>query len=389
LNPRLWDGVLVSSGDNFFGKQTAASDVKSRIVTKHFETWSRIVLPQAIRAGQRIGYMDLYCGPGSYDDGTKSTPLLVLEKAIASPELQSHLVTVFNDKKAASIAKLQAETAKLTGIASLKNAPIFLNERVSPETEKLFTGSRMPSFTFIDPFGYMGLTRGLINAVVTKTWGCDCIFFLSYSSINRALSAGVFTSHMGALFGQARAAELEVRMQEIRGSDRNQPHEREEIIIEALTAALEELNHGGVFVRPFRFKKGLRTSHMLVFVTTHPKGFRVMTDIMAKEGFVDGKGLAHFTHYTKPPPSTRLIYFEFDMLKTNLCRRYANRKMAMLDIFLDHRQYTATSYKDALNELEDKGLIAVEPPASKRRIGPNGKRTFKDEAVVTFPPRNQ
>jgi hypothetical protein len=41
---------------------------------------------------------------------------------------------------------------------------------------------------------------------------------------------------------------------------------------------------------------------MLVFVTTHPKGFRVMTDIMANEGFVDGKGLAHFTHYTKPPP---------------------------------------------------------------------------------------
>lgn len=379
----------MGSGDNFFGKQTAASNVKSRIVTKHFETWSRIVLGQAVRYGQNIAYMDLYCGPGCYDDGTKSTPLLILEKAIASQELQKHLITVFNDKKAASIAKLQTETAKLPGIASLKNAPVFLNEKVNTETEKLFTGSKMPSFTFIDPFGYMGLTRGLINAVVTKTWGCDCIFFFSYSSINRALSAGVFTSHMEGLFGATRAAELEARMKEIQGSDRNQPHEREEIIIDALMAALEELNHGEVFVRPFRFKKGPRTSHMLVFVTTHPKGFRVMTDIMAKEGFIDGKGLAHFTHYTKPPPSNRLIYHEFDMLKNDLCRRYADRKIAMLDIFLDHRQYTASSYKDALNELEDKGLISVDPPANKRRMGPHGKRTFKDEAIVIFPPRNQ
>jgi three-Cys-motif partner protein len=379
----------LGSGDNFFGKQTAASDVKSRIVTKHFETWSRIVLGQAVRYGQNIAYMDLYCGPGCYDDGTKSTPLLILEKAITSQDLQKHLITVFNDKKAASIEKLQAEVAKLPGIASLKNAPVFLNEKVSPETEKYFTGSKMPSFTFIDPFGYMGLTRGLVNAVVTKTWGCDCIFFFSYSSINRALSAGYFTSHMEALFGPERVAKLEAQMQDIQGSDRGQPREREAIIIEALTAALAELNQGDVFVRPFRFKKGPRTSHMLVFVTTHPKGFRVMTDIMAKEGFIDGKGLAHFTHYDKPPPMNRLIYFEFDVLKKDLCKRYARRTMTMLDIFYDHRQYTAGNYKDALNELEEAGLITVDPPANKRRIGPNGKRTFKDEAVVTFPPRKQ
>lgn len=380
----------MASGDNFFGKQTAASDVKSRIVTKHFESWSRIVLPGALKAGQKIGYMDLYCGPGSYEDGTKSTPLIILEKAIATPDLQKHLVTVFNDKKAASIAKLQADAGKLPGITSLKNPPVFLNEKVSPETENLFTGAKMPSFTFIDPFGYMGLTRGLINAVVTKTWGCDCIFFFSYSSINRALSAkGIFTEHMQGLFGAGRAAELEARMQEIQGSDRNQPHQREEIIIDALTEALQELNRGGVYVRPFRFKKGPRTSHMLVFVTTHAKGYRVMTDIMAKESFVDGKGLAHFAHYTKPPPSNRLIYHEFNMLKKSLCDRYAGRRMAMLDIFLDHRQYSAASYKDTLNELEEAGLITVDPPASKRRMGPNGKRSFKDEAIVTFPPRTQ
>jgi len=133
------------------------------------------VLGQAVRYGQNIAYMDLYCGPGRYDDGTKSTPLLILEKAIASRELQKHLVTVFNDKKAASIAKLQTETAKLPGIASLKNAPVFLNEKVNTETEKLFTGSKMPSFTFIEHemISVSGCMTYPIGDILVRLWVAD------------------------------------------------------------------------------------------------------------------------------------------------------------------------------------------------------------------------
>jgi hypothetical protein len=127
---------------------------------------------------------------------------------------------------------------------------------------------------------------------------------------------------------------------------------------------------------------------MLVFVTTHPLGFRVMSDIMAQQGFVDAKGIPHFTHYTRPPPKKRLFYVEYDRLQRDLCEKYAGKKMKMIDIFLDHRQYTASNYKDALNELETKGLITVDPPAKDRRMM-NGKRTFKDEAIVTFPPRKK
>jgi three-Cys-motif partner protein len=200
--------------------------VKSQIVLGHFDTWSNIVLGEAVRHGQNIAYMDLYSGPGRYDDGSKSTPLLILEKAIQKadkrPELSKHLVTVFNDKDADTIDALEAEVKKLPGIGKLKNEPIFLNEMVSPETEKYFIAkTKMPSFTFIDPFGYEGLTRNLIKAVITKTWGCDCVFFFSYSSINRALSApGIFTSHMEALFGEERAAELETKMRSIKGVER-------------------------------------------------------------------------------------------------------------------------------------------------------------------------
>jgi three-Cys-motif partner protein len=154
----------LATGDNFFGKQTAPSSVKARIITKHFDTWSSIVLRKAVELGQRIAYMDLYSGPGRYDDGTESTPLLVLEKAIAKPDLAKHLVTIFNDANAKAIEKLEEEVANLPGIDKLKNKPVFLNEQIGPETEKYFLeNSTVPSFTFIDPFGYVGLTRGLIK----------------------------------------------------------------------------------------------------------------------------------------------------------------------------------------------------------------------------------
>jgi len=129
----------LASGDNFFGKQTAASKVKSEIVLNHFDSWSNIVIGQAAKLGQNIAYMDLYCGPGIYDNGAKSTPILVLEKAIekaaTKPAIAKHLVTIFNDKKAKSVETLEAEVKKLTGLTSLKNPPILLNEKVNKDTE--------------------------------------------------------------------------------------------------------------------------------------------------------------------------------------------------------------------------------------------------------------
>ena len=78
--------------DDFFDEQSEASGVKARIITKYFDTWSSIVLSTAVTLGQKIAYIDLYCGPGRYGDNSKSTPLLILEKAIAKNDLATRLV---------------------------------------------------------------------------------------------------------------------------------------------------------------------------------------------------------------------------------------------------------------------------------------------------------
>ena len=72
-----------SDVDEFFVEGSDHSKVKTTIATKYFFTWADIVGRKT--RSNRIGYVDLYAGPGRFMDGTKSTPLLILERAINDP----------------------------------------------------------------------------------------------------------------------------------------------------------------------------------------------------------------------------------------------------------------------------------------------------------------
>ena len=50
-----------------------------------------------------MAYIDLFSGPGRYDDQSKSTPLLVLETILTNADLTNWMVTLFNDKDKANI----------------------------------------------------------------------------------------------------------------------------------------------------------------------------------------------------------------------------------------------------------------------------------------------
>jgi len=40
-----------------------------------------------MRSDGKLAYIDLFAGPGRYEDGSASTPLMVLEKAVANPKV--------------------------------------------------------------------------------------------------------------------------------------------------------------------------------------------------------------------------------------------------------------------------------------------------------------
>jgi three-Cys-motif partner protein len=368
---------------NFFKKQSEASAVKTRITSNYFDAWSKIALKWA--NGGPIAYIDMYCGPGRYDSGDKSTPLTILETAVKNPELKARLVTIFNDESKKYVGKLETEIRRIPGIDDLVHKPVLMNTSIGLDTERYFLeNSTVPALTFIDPFGYTGLTRNLIKGV-TKSFLCDCIFFFSYSSINRALSAnGIFSDSMESIFGRDHARALEEKLNHVYSPRGNQAALRETLILDALTKALEEVHQG--YVRWFRFKKGTRTSHMLVSVSKHPLGYRIMNEIMAAEGFIDEKGIPFYTYYGRPMSRRKLYYIEFDNLKEELPKKYAGQTRTRRQIYEEHsvrRNYVSANYKDVLLELETEGRVKMSKPASQRQR--EGQTTLGDTVQIAFP----
>ena len=373
--------------NSFFDKPTEQSLVKARIVEKYFWAWAKVIIPWAKRRNNKIGYVDLFAGQGSYNDGTKSTPILVLEKAAEEEDIRNMLISVFNDVNSDYAQSLQdAIDANLT-IGNLKKKPIVRSMEVGDEIAKIFEFMKaVPTLFFVDPWGYKGLSLQLINSAV-KNWGCDCIFFFNYNSINRGIDNPYVVEHMNALFGKEQAEELRIRLQNMR------PFERELTIVETISQSLKK--EAGQYVLPFCFKfaSGNRSSHHLIFVSKNIKGYQIMKEIMAKESSESEQGVPSFEY--NPAPDRQSLLFGYalplDDLADMLLADFAGRTITMKQIYNQHNvgtPYIEKNYKDILTNLEIEGKIQTDPPASKRPKR-KGNVTFGPNVKVTFPTKEE
>lgn len=367
----IWSPAMAQ---RFFDEREDQSEVKARIVSKYFSVWAKIIAPRA--RAQRIGYVDLFAGPGRYKDGSASTPLMVLEQAIADPTLRDCLVTIFNDEDPEHSKSLANEIAKLPGIETLKYPPEVQTGNVGNSVaENLKSVRLIPTFSFIDPFGYKGLSLGLVQGAI-KDWGSDCVFFFNYNRINAGISNQLVDGHMNALFGAERAAALRAAVTGV------SPKQREALILEHLAQALKEL--GGKYVLPFRFRNasGTRSTHHLVFVSKHVKGYEIMKDIMAKESSTHDQGVPSL-EYSPADASTPLLFSlqrSLERLADEIATTFAGRTITMVQVYNTHHvdtPFIKKNYKEALTALERAERIEVEP----HRAG-----SFGDNVVVTFPP---
>lgn len=372
------------SKNDFFEEQKEQSLVKSTIVAKYFDVWANVIISTQKRypnREQKIAYIDLFAGPGRYKDGTISTPLKILTNAVEKCDLRTRLVAIFNDKDETNSRELENAISEIDGIKSLKYKPIVRNEEVGEnivaEFEKV---NLIPTLIFVDPWGYKGLSLRLVNSVI-KDWGCDAIFFFNYNRINMGLMNDKIESHMNALFGKERCDELRSKLLG------KSSYKRELLIIEELCQALKE--YGARFVLPFRFKnkKGVKTSHHLVFVSKNFKGYEIMKEIMANESSNSQQGVPSFEYNPADYLPKQSLLFQLSKpiedLKNELLSTFTGRTLTMTKVYEEHSvdtPYIKRNYKEALKLLfEDNEIDAV---------GPNGKLprrgTFGDEILITF-----
>lgn len=363
----------------FFEERSDQSEVKARIVQKYFFAWANVIMPTAERRDRKIAYIDLYAGPGRYRDGAASTPLLVLQHAIAHPKMRQMLVALFNDKDENNTATLEKEIASLPGVSNLKFYPSVMCGEVDQDAETYFTETRIiPSFSFIDPFGYKGLSLKIIKGVI-KDWGCDCVFFFNYNRINAGINNPVVEKHMNALFTEERANHLRATL------TGKSPALREAAILEALVEEIRSL--GGKYVLPFTFSResSSRTSHKLIFVSKHFRGYDIMKGVMAKESSTLEQGVASFRY--SPADETMPYLFPLtrplDELREQLLRTYAGQTWTRDGLYEDHSvntPYVKSNYNELLQKLEGEGVISVSSEKANRRKG-----TYADHVKITFP----
>jgi len=365
----------------FFELPQAHSLVKATIVSKYFKSWAGIIKPRATE--KKMAYFDLFAGKGAYDDGTPSTPLLIMNTIIADPVLREQMLTFFADALPECIKALRENVAALPGIGTLKYAPKI--ETTTPKESKLdetFAAANViPSFMFLDPFGYEGVTANLINAIL-KSWGCDVVFFFCFKRMPGAIMNNKVRDHMDALFGAERVDELRKRLPTLKRE------QKEEAILAALEASLNV--PGKRYVQTFRFRDSHgNVSHHLVFVTKNPTAHKIMKGIMGHESSSFVEDVPSFEYMVNAPQKLFETYSPIEELIDDLVKRFRGRTVTIEQIIAEHHygtRYVDKNYQEALRRLcYDRGAVtAVRGPMSPT-LNPKKRDMPLKNTFITFP----
>ncbi len=376
-----------SDVSDFFESQSERSRIKSEIV-KGYWSFYLTFMASKIKSGSvgGIGFFDLFCGKGVYDDGSESTPIKVIKSVIEKGIDKKKLVMVFADAEEDVVSEFERNVDRIENVESIRESIHIIHHRTGKSMVDWIRGVKLPpTFFFIDPFGYKGISLDLILAA-TESFGCDCIFFFNYNRINMSIKNKSLLIPVNEFLGEDLAESLRERIERACN-----PHERRSIILEAIFSVLRD-NKRYVFPFTFSFESERKISHDIMLVTKHPIGVGAFKDVASKFGFMSEDEIPTY-EFCDADRSLFPLLSEFsktlDDLKGHLLRKYAGKRLTIKEIFEDDQQYgpfVRKNYKRAVIELEQHGAIKCIPAiGTKGRPSRNGVPTAGDGVVVTFP----
>ncbi len=129
--------------ENFFEKPSEKSKVKTLIVTEFLKSYFPIINRSVGKNQKEIIYIDLFCGPGKYNDGHPSTPLVLLDLVnnLGKEGIDKKPRMIFNDKKKECVYQLRkikesintafnyfrANKQNISGSISLSNSDFLMH----------------------------------------------------------------------------------------------------------------------------------------------------------------------------------------------------------------------------------------------------------------------
>lgn len=364
--------------NSFFEKQTLSSKVKVSIVSEYFPKYCSIIKIKHIP--EKIGYIDLFSGPGMYDDGNPSTPILIARNCMKDEDLKNRVWMVFNDKCYSE--QLKENFNKEFPEGTFKYKPHFGHSTVGESQEindfivkNTCKGrfNEQPSVLFIDPWGYKGIETNVLSQFLSY-WGNELFIFINSKRINPALENDKFEEPMRCLFPNSYdKVKVEIR-------NKRTVSERLQFIIDNLGKEYEALLKSRVYYTAFKFQEEdiETTSHFILHLSKNKRGFDLVKQIyndFANVGTIfDGVNTYTFDVKKITNPVEELFDTNsenIDALKNMLLEEYKGRTITSYDLFEEHQQnclYSRSHYVKALRRLVEEGAVESEFTDGKNHV---------------------
>jgi len=366
----------------FFAEQSALSRVKANIVFKFVVAWMGVFLGgEQNRLTDEVAYVDLFSGPGTYEDNSRSTPLLIVEAAIRKPKFADGIRFYFNDKEKALIQSLEQEIRALPGMGNLKSGPVYKQEPASISLINSFgVRNDIPQFFFLDQFGWADVMPPMI-AHIFKARRCDAVFFIRTNRTIAAVTNKRAEEAMIRLIGKD-------RLEGLRREFRKPYAQKEKLLLDALKQVCSECGAPYFQAFPFRIFHRDGSKHHLIYLGKHEKGLSIMKEIMGSSSSMEQSGVP-VMGYAEVAITPSL--FEPDPhaeLEQELLRVFAGNRLTVASIYSQHHptseRFFLRHYQEALRRLEARHAVSTHPVAAERPDR-NGVVTMGENVEIDFP----
>lgn len=353
--------------------------VKHILLEKYLSAW----IPILGRWNAEICYFDGFAGRGEYADGTLGSPIIALKVADGLSRHFDKLICFFVEKDENNFTNLEQVLAReKPKIISRQKIDIAIeNDEFANVIGRIFEHLEkeknilVPSFFFVDPFGFSGIPFAVIQKILSKP-KTEVFFTFMVRDMSRFIEHPQLRKTFTELFG---AEEWKNVLQ---------LSDREKALIELYRKQLHDVA-GVEYSWHFRIceSEELRTLYYLIHASNNIKGHYIMKGIMFNQS-----ALGSFAYLGPEDISERSQMRLFDVhdigeLKKYLLEKFKSENLTYTDVLekVCHPWYSEPPFikkhfRKALEELGNEEKI---------KIGGKGPRGgFKKLTTITFPGGN-
>jgi len=275
------------------------TQAKHQILEEYLKRWFPIVSGTS----ERVVCLDGFAGPGVYSNGEYGSPVIAIRTAMDHKHADKFKEIFFwfieKDQRRAENLELVLKDTFPTALPSNLQYEIEKSEFGSSLEKALDAiegrGAKLvPTFVFIDPFGFSGMPMSLISRMLGYK-KCEVLITFMSSFINR-FNDEMREDALDRLFGSEDWREIRKK---------SEPDERRRFIVDFYAKQLRE-DAGAKFYKTFEMVgKNNQIVYHLVFATKSIEGPKAMKEAMFK---VDRRGTFRFSDRTDPAQAFLVDY---------------------------------------------------------------------------------